>query len=513
MEGLSQEWLTNATKCLLVEKDTSYLNWKELLSKTCRLKGFEDLKRVLYKSILQKYPLLEVTWVEYAEFIFNVEGSVMCDQIYEEAFVHLPRSLYIWNRWIDYQLEIRTDHDAMLGAFERARKAIGDHYHSWEFYEKYLKYLWDLDRIELRPNVISKTFDASFSATPFFTLLRYTLQVPMKDYLRPFTLFLTLLDSCSDVNIQNFINVSDLEAMSKVSFSDLSLDTKKLRQVKLELRKRYMDLFITTQYSVCRCLSYEKLVGMHNYEPDLEISRLELQAWRKYIEYAEVFGLKITTKESEKNIQDNIKNWIDVLYNRCLIRCANYGYFWMKWSNYNINMGNSEKSKLILSKALKFVGSSIYTPENIEIRLRLIDLHILDKELEKALLLCTEIVGTLDMKEIRFIIPIWEKVINIIYLAGMDKEQRNKDTVKTNMISIVKRLLSSTKSDFYIAKLLEYLSDYSIFELSDIQELQIAHQQEKKINMPILKRVHERLNPDLQTNDSPIPEGYTCEYF
>lgn len=444
-------------------------------------KEYHTTLKALYEVILNQYPLLTSTWIEYAEFVYKSEGSAKVDAVYELAFGYLPRNYDIWMSWCQFKLETTTCDKKMIEHLERARIAIGDNYFAWDFYHSYLNYLKKLHD--------KKTEDDA--SILFYQLLRLVIQLPLYDYLKAYEYNNSIFEATDSSSIHHFINEKDLKDQFKFGFFEIIKDASKFKKVKMSLKKRFTELYIVVQYASWKRFPYEKHLITLEYDPDAQLTRLELNKWREYLEYSEVMGLKVGFKDSEIDVRDNNKDWTDVLYNRCLSICGNYHYFWIKWSNYHLNFNDFDRAKQILMRGLSSVPHLANTPEWITVRIRLIDLFLLEGELEKALKLCLDV-----QKEDHIVIPISVKVLEILCQG---KSGTSIDYIEKLMSKIPK----NSKLQF-----LREVCEFNQFKEYIDPLLDRMDLSEKEKDTLFRQTGISRVLPT-----TPTPSGWKCEYF
>lgn len=520
MSKLPSHWVKQVSDAVREKEDVTFKNLESLLvdSKNKDIKWFltkeeyNKLLKSLYQLILRKYPLMECLWIEYAEFVFKIGDSIVANEVYELAFTYLPRNLNLWISWCQFQLETQTSHDNMFNCLERARIAIGDNYNAWPFYEGFLDYLEMLETKGITIDSFESTRDSPSSPSGYYKLLRLVIQIPLYDYLTAHELNFKMLEKATPSSIHNFINPHDLMEFHKSTYLDLLNDSSKFKSVKASLKKKFTELFIVVQYATWKRYPYERELKTQQYHPDNQLTRLELNKWRQYLEYSEVMGLKVGSKETEIMIIRNNRDWIDTLYNRCISITGNYHYFWIKWSNYHLNLNDTLKAKEVLSKALVCMnGGSILTPESLNVRLRLIDLHILEGELETALELALKVVGKLngsrDHSDNICIVDIWVKVLEIVQISASDEDSKN------DLILIIEKVLLMCSHRSIQLKFLREVGEFNGVPKDTVLKFlqSIEAPEEDKAN--ILKANSYADSVSVNEILPTVPKDWQCEFF
>lgn len=517
MSKLPAHWLREVGEVLRDDAGVSFASLEKLVADSkhkdikwaLSKREHTKLMKALYELMLSRYPLMEVVWMEYADFVFRTEDSTAAKKVYELAFTYLPRSLDLWIQWCQFQLETQTSHEAMFACLERARLAIGDNYRAWTFYEGYLNFL---KMVEAQGTVLAAfecTRDSHSAPTPYFKLLRLVVQIPLYDYLKVHELNFKMLERATPTTIKNFINPNELMEIHKVTYLDLLNDRAKFKSVKATLKKRFTELFIVVQYAAWKRYPYEAALKTPHFHPDRLLTRLELNKWRQYLEYSEVMGLKVATRETEVTLARNNKDWTDVLYNRCVAVAGNYHYFWIKWSNYHMNLNNSNKAKEVLERALLCMNGGLLTPESLLVRSRLIDLHILDGELMEALELAMKVVGNLNgpsQEDTTCVVDIWVKVLEILNMTA-------PPNLTDDMHDIIDKVLAKcSHSAIQLKFLVEVAQFHTIPKETIVKYLESINTSEAE-KQTALQTAYFQDAISAEIKDFKAPTGWKCEYF
>ncbi|KAG0677894.1 hypothetical protein C6P40_000603 [Pichia californica] len=440
----------------------------------------KQLVLIVYENLLIQFPLLEQYWINYSNWFYKFNNLSKAIDTFERALIILPNSLIIWNSYIDLQLKLNSDNDKMIINFERAREAIGYHYLANSFFDKYLYFLKNINYIK-----------------HYHILLRKIIEIPQYDYLKYYKEFLKLIENANFDTIKYLISLEDLKKDYNLNWDDL-FKPEKWKLIKIELKKKFTDLFITTQYHSWKFYNFERKLKTFYYKPNIKLTRLELQTWKSYIEYIEIQNLKIATKEKEINLIKNNSLLIDTIYNRCLIVTASYPYFWIKLSNYYLNYNDLKTAKLILIK-----GIYLNPIENLKLRIRLIDLFILSTEFDKAKSFLYE-----SLKLLPNNIQLFCKLLEVEHFT----QSSNVSKLIINKLTDILKLGNIELENQFDYLFIEMLN-FSCISLEKIN--QIFEKFNTKKSYYYLKA--KKMFFEIYKNEKPIikhiPSGWECEYF
>mgnify|MGYP003366123813 FL=1 len=442
----------------------------------------KQLLLLCYENLLVYFPYLEQYWVNYARWFYRFNELEKSLQTFQRALSILPGSILLWNTYLDLLLKINSDNTEMLNHFEEARMAIGYNYYSFFFYDKYLLFLQQND-------MISETH----------LLLRRILEVPQHEYAKYFKAYMGLIDSADLKTIKYIITKEDLQNDFGMSWSDL-FKQENLTSVKTEVRKRIADLYITTQYYAWKFYQYEKNLSTQYYVPNEPLTRLELQTWRSYLEFVENLNLKLVAKEKEVALKKNNSNVIDTLYRRCLIVTGSYHFFWIKYSNYYLNLNDIEKAKDILLQGIYMNPIS-----NLKPRLRLVELYILNLEFDKAKALVMEGLELLPHN-----LQLFLKLLEVEHFT-MPSNVEKMVTAKLAEISKIKNKELENQFDYLFVEML----NYSCITIHKLKKIFDKYKNKDSFYFTKAKKQFEQFYSGTSgvASSKILPDGFSCEYF
>ena len=113
------------------------------------------------------------------------------------------------------------------------------------------------------------------------------------------------------------------------------------RQLRQKVNEDCYALYIKTQQDVSSRWNYEQAIK-RAYFHVTELEDAELDNWRKYLEYEEKQG------DFERT---------SFLYERCLVACALYDEFWLRYARWMFSQGKEENTRIIYMRA-----SCIFVP-------------------------------------------------------------------------------------------------------------------------------------------------------
>lgn len=357
---LDEKWLEASS--FLAEDKLNFSKWENLIDVSEQLgggitkKSSDSDKQLLdscYENFLSTFPLCEQYWINHAVWNFHLGLTEKAKSIFQRAISIMPRSVLIWTRFISFLTETEADTNLLLSHFEKARLAIGLHFLSHEFYDIYLDYLkhnqyW-------REHV---------------QLLRRIIEIPLYHYGKFFRQWLGLIDN------------ADAETIEMIGGSPQDDD------VKVKLRKTFIDVYITTQHYTFTLWQYEGKITQPFFLPE-KLSLSEFETWANYIDYIE--GTKFSGSHGKNPVHNKTYQQVaELVYERCLTVTALYPDFWIRYANYFCSLNQLKKAKAVLIKGIFFNPIT-----SVKLRMRLIDIEVLSGNLEEAARLAQESVNLL----------------------------------------------------------------------------------------------------------------------
>ena len=219
--------------------------------------------------------------------------------------------------------------------FERGATHVGLDFLAHPFWDKYIEF-------EERLDVPEK----------IFSILDRVVNIPMHQYARYFDRFRQLAPSRPTQELLPADTLANFRAEIETERKTVDAGSQQIPiergalEVERELRNRidhfYLEIFARTQTETTKRWTYESEIK-RPYFHVTELDEAQLVNWRKYLDFEEVEGdpLRIT-----------------FLYERCLVTCAHYDEFWLRYARYMLAQeGKEEEVRNIYQRA-----SMLYAP-------------------------------------------------------------------------------------------------------------------------------------------------------
>lgn len=214
--------------------------------------------------------------------------------------------------------------------FERGATSVGLDFLAHPFWDKYLEFE---ERLEANEKI--------------FAILDRVVHIPMHQYARYFERYRQLAQSrplyelLPADTLSQFRSEIETEAKNQpvpVERGELEID----RDTRGRIDNFHLEIFARTQTETTKRWTYESEIK-RPYFHVTELDEAQLVNWRKYLDFEEIEGDYIRTA---------------FLYERCLVTCAYYDEFWLRYARWMlVQPGKEEEVRNIYQRA-----SMLYAP-------------------------------------------------------------------------------------------------------------------------------------------------------
>ena len=220
--------------------------------------------------------------------------------------------------------------------FERGAGCVGLDFLAHPFWDKYLEFE---ERLEAQDMI--------------FPILDRVVHIPMHQYARYFERFRHLAQTRplqellppdmlaqfrAEVESEGTATVQAGSQQAKVDRGELEIE----REVRTRIDNFHLEIFSRTQTETTKRWTYESEIK-RPYFHVTELDESQLVNWRKYLDFEEIEGDFSRTQ---------------CLYERCLVTCAYYDEFWLRYARWMLTQANKEEEvRNVYQRA-----SMLYTP-------------------------------------------------------------------------------------------------------------------------------------------------------
>lgn len=181
-----------------------------------------------------------------------------------------------------------------------------------------------------------------------FAILGRIVHIPMHQYARYWERYRNLSHhrSLAELAPENIIAQFRAEIVAASSQTGPKAEAEIERDLRLRIDAYYLELFNKTQAETNKRWTYEAEIR-RPYFHVTELDESQLANWRKYLDFEETEG-------SFDRIQ--------FLYERCLVTCAYYEEFWLRYARWMSGQPNKEEEVRIIYQRASYVFVPIALP-------------------------------------------------------------------------------------------------------------------------------------------------------
>ncbi|KAJ5650839.1 mRNA splicing protein (Prp39) [Penicillium longicatenatum] len=331
----------------LVDDPDNFETWEKLVRGAEALEGGINRNsnpqaittaRHAYDRFLAKFPLLFGYWKKYADMEFSITGTEAAEMVYERGIASISPSVDLWTNYCGFKAETSHDADIIRDLFERGASSVGLDFLAHPFWDKYIEFE---ERVEAQDKI--------------FAILSRVIHIPMHQYARYFERYRQLAQNRPLAELASAEVMSQFRSELEAASSQVPPGAKAEAEIERDLRLRvdnyHLEVFSKTQTETTKRWTYEAEIK-RPYFHVTELDEGQLTNWKKYLDFEESEG-------SYPRIQ--------FLYERCLVTCAHYEEFWLRYARWmTAQSGKEEEARIIYQRA-----SCLYVPiANPAIRLQ-----------------------------------------------------------------------------------------------------------------------------------------------
>ncbi len=339
-----------------VEEDPSdFTGWTYLLQYVDAHAERED-GREAYDKFLFRYPYCYGYWKKYADFEKRKGTRETCLAVFERGVKAIPLSADLWIHFMNYvKVEFADQEEAVREAYERAVTACGREFRSDKLWDHYVKWELSLQEEQTETKDLRKVLN----------LYDKILLNPTQGLNHQFEMFREFV---KDNNPKDMLEITDFLTLRKeillaMAGNDKEDEEKKEKTEEEETASEAVDdgvpppgegdsgaradeeilamkekiihsrrkIFKETEAKVQLRYKFEENIK----RPYVHIKPLErgqLKNWNEYLDFE--------MKQDDPSL-------VEILFERCLISCALYEEFWLKYSEYMIERTRNETDEKV----------------------------------------------------------------------------------------------------------------------------------------------------------------------
>ncbi|PVD26290.1 hypothetical protein C0Q70_13961 [Pomacea canaliculata] len=310
-----------------------FTGWTYLLQYV-EQEGDEKTCSIAYEAFFQRYPYCYGYWKKYSDMFKKHGDLIKAAEVFERGLKAIPLSIDLWLHYVTfYTTEFNAEENSeekLRKLYERAIAAAGtdfrsdklwDSYLSWEKSKERLRAVTSLyDRLLRVPTQLYSHHFDSFKAhinkhhpkdvLDLDEFLRVRQEVVVKTH--------NYTGDDEDVGLDVALGIDGPPGTDAPPGMDTSIDEAEIKKVRAKVIEIREAVFKQNESEVSKRWTFEEAIRRPYFHVK-PLERAQLKNWREYLDF------EIGTGSHQR---------IVVLFERCMIACALYEDFWMKYAKY-----------------------------------------------------------------------------------------------------------------------------------------------------------------------------------
>ncbi|XP_069772450.1 pre-mRNA-processing factor 39 isoform X3 [Narcine bancroftii] len=287
--------------------------------------------RKAFDHFLSRYPYCYGYWKKYADLEWRHDNVTEADEVYREGLQAIPLSVDLWLHYINFLKETldtnNPETDAKIkSVFEHAVLAAGTDFRSDRLWETYIN--WENDRGNLEE--VTAIYDRILGIptqlySHHFQRFRDHVQNHLpKDLISPED-FIKLRQELASTN-EHFDNdgTPRNEPATEIDINDPAQIVSEIENMRHRIIEVRQEIHNHNENEVSRRWAFEEGIKRPYFHVK-PLEKAQLKNWKDYLDF---------------EIENGTLERVVVLFERCLVACALYEDFWIKYAKYMENHSN-----------------------------------------------------------------------------------------------------------------------------------------------------------------------------
>ncbi|KAF0898892.1 hypothetical protein E2562_012602 [Oryza meyeriana var. granulata] len=321
--------LKNSIQSLRDSNSHNFDAWV-LLIKAAEETSINDIEVIslVYHSFLLEFPLCYGYWIKYAAHKARLCTNGEVVEVYEQAVQAVPYSVDIWVSYCGFAVCAYEEPAHIRRLFERALSLVGKDYLCYHLWDKYIEF----------ENSQKQLIQL---ATIYIGALKFPTK-KLHRYYESFRKLVTLMEHEAIDAERSSENLRTLEVINSevdASINIAALHDENSGHLRADAVRQYL---LSGESLYQRSSKIDKEISCFEASikrPFFHVKPLDddqLENWHQYLDYVEKNG---------------DFDWAVKLYERCLIPCANYSEFWIRYAEFVDAKGGREIASYALGRA------------------------------------------------------------------------------------------------------------------------------------------------------------------
>jgi len=365
----------------VMESPNDFTAWTYLLQ-LVEEKGQLSLTRRAYNGFFKRYPLCYGYWKKFSEVERKNGNAKRARKVLERGVRAIPLSVDLWAHVADFYIKHYQGSDAgvekVRTVFKRAIRAAGGDFRSEKLWKKYISYEVEnkqfIQALEIYDQVLkTQTQYCQNFHNEFSDFVRNHNPV---DLLKELDFEKALMTARASIaseaakrsleSAENSENKNEEEELDEgppgVEDHEKPPNEEELKHIRNQIILERKEVHEATLQAVTKIWTFEEGIKRPYFHVK-QLERVQLKNWREYL---------------DAEIADGNHERIVLLFERCLIACALYEDFWLKYARYMVNH-DVNKARSIYQRAC-----CIHLPKKPNIHIQWASFEEMNGDIDKA---------------------------------------------------------------------------------------------------------------------------------
>ncbi|CAH8467248.1 unnamed protein product [Schistosoma turkestanicum] len=346
------------------DNPTEFSVWISLLDLVEKQQNIEYARQA-FDAFFKRFPYCYGYWKKFADMERHKGNKERCLQVYELGVKTIPLSVDLWTAYLDAAIEYYHTHDdyetKMRSLYESAVDSAGLEFRSDALWEHYISWESGHNRLVNAVNIYARL-----------------LSIPTQLYFQNWDSFNKLVEENRPEDILSKNEFASMVAqISVASGKPISLEkamgdvsdeleppilgsTKPTIEITDAVRTSIRQMIIDSREQIYRA-TYMQIMRRWYFEEKIRrpyfhvkpLEEVQLNNWAEYLSFEEAEAgtvishireqMKATSQLSDDKLEEAVlqcpevklaKRRVRVLYERCLVACALYEHFWIRYAKY-----------------------------------------------------------------------------------------------------------------------------------------------------------------------------------
>lgn len=259
-----------------------------------------------FEELLTRFPLFFGYWKKYVSVVYQLDGLDSSIDILSRSVTSFPNSLDLWMDYLSALVANRSsDKELIREKFEEAVYQCGRHFLSHPLWDKYLEWISSVEGESIH----------------YMRVLLKVIRLPLHQYAKYFTKFYEIKPNFGKDDL--LTEEESIKTATQLYSKSDGLSDEEIDHI---LDTFFLALFNNTQKLTTERWPFEAGIVTNFFNLEL-VPQEEVENWIKYLDFEEAQHNYLQTK---------------ALYERCLVPCALYESFWIKYLSFLRNSDSSE---------------------------------------------------------------------------------------------------------------------------------------------------------------------------